>query len=137
MGHPEPQLAARDEVHRHLVVDHLHAAGVAGGEQAALHLATGRVLDVGDAAARVAALAGEVKSVALVVKLHAQGLQPADPVGPLPDGDLDRLSLAESRPCYQGVLNMQLGPVVRAEGPCDAPLCVVGGAFVALAFGED
>ena len=64
--------AGGEQVHRHLPGPHLDAARLAGGEQAALHLAPGGVLHVRHPPPAVPALAGEVQAGAEPVELHAQ-----------------------------------------------------------------
>ncbi len=137
VGAAQPQLAAGDEIDRHGVLDDADAPGVAGGQQGPLHLAAGGVLGVGDAAARVAPLAGEVEAGAVVVELDAQREEPADPLRPLPHRHLDGLAVAQAGARHQRVLDVQLELVVEPEDAGDAPLRVLGGALRPLPLGED
>ena len=118
--------------------------GVQGGladrlDQGPGDLGAGRVAArVGDAAAVVAALAGE-RDVAAVggVEGGAGGDQAAYGVGALGDQGPDGLLVAEARARDEGVVQVLLGGVALAEGGGDAALGPAGRAVVEPGLGDD
>lgn len=129
----------REQVQDERVLD-----GVQGGladrlDQGAGDLRTGRVAArVGDAAAVVAALAGE-RDVAAVggVEVGAGGDQPAYGVGALGDQGAHGRLVAEARTGDEGVVEVLLGGVALAEGRGDAALGPAGRAVVQAGLGDD
>ena len=91
-----------------------------------------------DAAAGVAALAGEVELAALLaVELRAEGDQRLEAVRAFADHDADRVRVAEAGAGDEGVLDVVLEGVVGGQHRSDPSLGVGGVALVAGAFGED
>ncbi|CAM5713868.1 hypothetical protein SBADM41S_03980 [Streptomyces badius] len=93
---------------------------------------------VGDAAAVVAALAGE-RDVAAVggVEVGAGGDQPAYGVGALGDQGAHGLLVAEARARDEGVVEVLLGGVALAERRGDAALGPAGRTVVEPGLGDD
>lgn len=118
--------------------------GVQGGladraDQGAGDLRAGRVAArVGDAAAVVAALAGQ-RDVAAVggVEVRAGGDQSAYGVGALGDQGAHGLLVAEARARDEGVVEVLLGGVALAERGGDAALGPAGRAVVEAGLGDD
>lgn len=118
--------------------------GVQGGladraDQGAGDLRAGRVAArVGDAAAVVAALAGQ-RDVAAVggVEVRAGVDEPAYGVGALGDQGAHGLLVAEARAREEGVVEVLLGGVALAERGGDAALGPAGRAVVEAGLGDD
>ena len=87
-----------------------------------LHRPAGRVVDVHDAAVRMAAFAGEVEVAALAVERHAQFDQAIDRVRGALDHEFHRLAPVEARARDHGVANVVLEGVARVEHRGDAAL---------------
>ena len=129
---------------RQQVQDERVLDGAQGGradrlDQGAGDLGAGRVAArVGDAAAVVAALAGE-RDLAAVggVEVRAGGDQPAYGVGALGDQGPDGLLVAQARARDEGVVQMLLRGVALAERGGDAALGPAGGAVVQPGLGDD
>jgi hypothetical protein len=137
VGPGDAGLRRGEQVDADLLLHDADAALVARFEQGALHLAAGGVLGVGDAPPRVAPLAGQVQVALLAVEADAELEQPADPVRPLADGDVDGVPVAQAGAGHQRVLDVALGLVVGAQHRRDAALGVLGVPLAASALGQD
>lgn len=100
--------------------------------------ARGVAAGVGDAAAVVAALAGEGEAaLGGLVEVRAGRDEAAHGVRALGDQEADRLPVAQARAGDQGVVQVLLGGVALAEGRGDAALGPAGGAVVEAGLGDD
>lgn len=113
----------REEVEDQGVLDRAQATRAYGLDEGAGDLRAGRVAArVGDTAAVVAALAGELQAAFLRLVEVGAGLdQAAYGVGALGDEDADRVLVAQAHARDQGVVQVLLGGVALAEGRGDAP----------------
>src|SRR5690606_36186480 len=91
-------------------------------EQRFLHRPAGRVVDVDDAAVRVATLAGQMQVPALAVEGDAQFDQPVDRVRRAFDHELDRLAPVEASTGDHRVVDVVLESVARVEHGGDPAL---------------
>ncbi|CAM5633851.1 hypothetical protein SGRIM128S_07255 [Streptomyces griseomycini] len=132
-------VGVREEVQDERVLDGARPARADRLDQGAGDLRTGGVAArVGDAAAVVAALAGELQAaLGGLVELRTGGDQTAHGVGALGDEDADRLLVAQARARDQGVVQVLLGGVALTEGRGDAALGPAGGAVVEPGLGDD
>ncbi len=131
-------LGVGEEVEDESVLDGAQPAGTDRLDQGTGDLRAGGVAArVGDAAAVVAALAGEFQ-VALGgrVEPRAGRDQPPYGVGALGDEDAHRLLVAQARAGDQGVVEVLLGGVALAEGRGDAALRPAGRAVVETRLGD-
>ncbi len=115
-----------------------------GAQQGALDLAAGGVLGMEHAAAGVAALAGEVEfvragavNVVALVEVDAQGDEFADARGSLADDDAHGGLVAEARPGFERVLDVQLEGILVAPHAGHAALRPGGAAVGGSALGDD
>ena len=91
-------------------------------QQGPHQLAAGPVVGVGHAVGGVAALAAEAETaVPRPGEPHPQGDEVPHPSGALPDHGLHHLGVAQAGPGLQGVADVGLGRVPRAESGGDAP----------------
>lgn len=132
-------LGVRQQVQDQSVLDRTESRRPDRIDQCAGDLrARGVAARVGDAAAVVAAFAGELE-VALGggVEVGAGGDQPSYGVGAFGDQGADRVRVAESGPRDQRVVQVLLGGVALAERGRDAALGPAGGAVVQVGLGDD
>ncbi len=131
-------LGVRQEVEHERVLDRAQATRAYRLHQCAGDLRAGRVTaGVGDAAAVVAALAGEFQAAFLrLVEVRARRDEPSYRVGALGDEDADRLLVAQARARDQGVVEVLFRGVALAEGRGDAALGPAGGAVVEAGLGD-
>lgn len=93
---------------------------------------------MGDAAAVVAALAGQLQAALLrLVEVGAGRDQAVHGVGSLGDEEPYGLLVAQARAGHQGVVQVLFGGVALAEGRGDAALGPAGGAVVETGLGDD
>ena len=133
-------VGVRQEVQDEGVLDRAQAARADRLDERPGDLGAGRVAArVRDAAAVVAALAGQLELAALggLVEVRAGRDEPAYGVGALGDEDAYGLLVAQARARDQGVVQVLLGGVALAEGRGDAALGPAGGAVVQAGLGDD
>jgi hypothetical protein len=132
-------LGVREEVQDERVLDRAQATRAYRLDQGPGDLGTGGVAaGVGDAAAVVAALAGELQlSFGRLVEVRAGLDEAAYGVGALGDEDADRFLVAQAGARDQGVVQVLFGGVALAEGRGDAALGPAGGAVVQAGLGDD
>ncbi|CAM5467725.1 hypothetical protein SVIOM342S_01277 [Streptomyces violaceorubidus] len=132
-------VGVREEVEHEGVLDRAQPARAYRLHQGAGDLGARRVAArVGDAAAVVAALAGEGQAaLGGLVEVRAGRDEPAYGVGALGGQDADRFRVAQAGAGHQGVVQVLLGGVALAEGRGDAALRPPGGAVVQAGLGDD
>jgi hypothetical protein len=91
--------------------------------RALLHRPAGGVVDMDDAPRRMAALAGQVKALALAgIEGHAQFGEPQDRGGRILDDELDGAAVVEARARHHRVLDVAFEGVAFLEHRGDAAL---------------
>ena len=120
VGHhraPAHQALAGDEVHPHVVFEHLDV-GVGQDllRQDALHFGPGHVLGVNHPPVGVAAFPAQIVAVVLAeVEMGPQVDQFPDAGRPLADHQLDDVRVGQALPGGEGVLNVVFKPVIRPQ----------------------
>ncbi|GAA3298714.1 hypothetical protein GCM10020295_35020 [Streptomyces cinereospinus] len=132
-------VGVREQVQDQGVLDRAQATRADGLDQRPGDLGPRRVAaGVGDAAAVVAALAGQRQpALGGLVEVGAGLDQPADGAGTLRDEDPYRFHVAQAGSGDQGVVQVLLGAVALAQGRRDAALRPAGGAVVQARLGDD
>lgn len=132
-------VGVREEVQDERVLDRAQPTRADGLDEGPGDLGAGRVAArVGDTAAVVAALAGQLQ-VALfgLVEVGAGLDETAYGVGALGDEGADGVLVAEADPRHQGVGEVLLGGVALSQGRGYAALGPAGGAVVEAGLGDD
>lgn len=132
-------VGVREEVQDERVLDRAQATRAYRLDEGAGDLGAGGVAArVGDAAAVVAALAGQLQAALFGLVEVGAGLdQPPYGVGALGDEDADGVLVAQARARHQGVVEVLLGGVALAQGRGYPALGPAGGAVVEAGLGDD
>ncbi len=132
-------VGVREEVQDERVLDGAQAARAYRLDEGPGDLGAGGVAArVGDAAAVVAALPGQLQAALFGLVEVGAGLdEPAYGVGALGDEDADGLLVAQARARHQRVVEVLLGGVALAQGRGYAALGPAGGAVVEAGLGDD
>ncbi len=111
-----------------------------GFEQRSLHRPAGRVIDMDDAAMRMAAFAREVQIASLIhgitVERHAQLAQAINRARRAFDNKFHRLAVVQPSACDHRIADMILKRVARIKNRRDPALCPCGRATAQRALGE-
>ena len=108
-----------------------------GLEQCRLHRPARRIVDMHDAAVRMAALARQVQRLGFLVERHAHFDQPLDRVGRIFNDELDRLAPVEPRARDHRIVDMIFERVARVEYRRDPALRPGGRSAGQLALREN
>ncbi len=127
----------RHQIDQHVPLEHGDARSARHlRQQRLLHRRAGGVGRVDDAPGAVPALAGQVQPAGFLGEAHAQGLEPGNALGRVPDDEAGGGRLGEPGTGHQGVGHMGFEAVVRGHHRGDAALGPAAGAFGQGLLGE-
>ena len=109
------------------------------GNQNSLHLPAGHVLGMDYAATGMSTFASEIKRYGILLtrlKAHTHFGQFLDASGAVFNDHLDHIRITEAVSRVQGILNMEVKRIVRAQHRGDSSLGVIGAGFDFLLFGH-
>jgi hypothetical protein len=131
------QLAVGDQVHQHVVLEHLDGGrGAHALDQRGLHGRAGGVGRVHDAPVAVATLAREVQFAVLEREGHAELLQPGDRGGRVFHRELRGFEVAQAGAGHQRVFHVRGHAVALGQHGGDAALGPVARAVAERALGD-